>query len=569
MNQRIKQLAAALISFIIVAFGQPAWDGLTVPWGFWLGILSAAVGFAIFIRLLLDYPKARTRFLLASVWFMAIQLVQLSWFISHPYSYIYGVYVILSALLGMQFGVVGLLITRDRLNRLSSVLAIAGVWTLFEWSRLFYFSGYTFNPIGLALAGNLITLQTASLAGIYGLSFWVLLTNLLAVQVFEYPKKLRKILAWSAAVILPYLLGGYLYQERSIGFDQEQKKLNILAVQTDFSVDDLEKGVDKRNTISHVTTQWNRILETIKTHQGKPIDLIVLPEYVVLCGTYTPVFSEHLAWKAFGEHFGENVLKKMPNSQNEFLGKTFNAIDGSSKRFVNNAYWSQSLANVMNAAVLIGLEDVEDVAGEGRQFFSSAQYFIPNEKNGPIGRYDKRVLLPLGEYIPFKWCQRMAASYGVCGSFTPGLKAKVFEAAGQPFGISICYEETFGDLMRENKQLGAKALVNLTSDAWYPNSRLVLQHLHLARLRTVENGISLIRSANIGVTGAWDSLGRSVGTCGDPQQPFEFKHDAICVDLPLYTYSTLYSQWGDHFIVTLSGLFVAWGYLMQRRKEHN
>lgn len=229
---------------------------------------------------------------------------------------------------------------------------------------------------------------------------------------------------------------------------------------------------------------------------------------------------------------------------------------------VNNAYWLQGLANYFNAYVVAGLEDAEDLATGEREFYSSAQFFQPQPKdvteNCPvcIQRYEKRVLVPMGEYIPFSFCRELAAAYGVTGSFTCGKEAKVFEHPKSLVGISICYEETFGDMMRENRLLGAGLLVNLTSDVWYPNSRLPQQHLDHAKLRTIENGIPLIRACNTGVTGAFDSLGRTVAILGEGAAEPEWVSDSLYVEVPSYTYKTFYTKVGDNFIIIFSAILV-------------
>ena len=126
-------------------------------------------------------------------------------------------------------------------------------------------------------------------------------------------------------------------------------------------------------------------------------------------------------------------------------------------------------------------------------------------------RYEKRILLPIAEYIPFNWVKKFALKYGIADSFTPGLEAKVFQMGRVKTGVSICYEETFGNLMRANRAKGADLLINLTNDAWYPDSRLPSVHYLHGRLRAVELGIPLLRSCNTGVTCGIDALGRTIG----------------------------------------------------------
>ena len=170
---------------------------------------------------------------------------------------------------------------------------------------------------------------------------------------------------------------------------------------------------------------------------------------------------------------------------------------------------------------------------------------------GEIGRYEKRVLLPMGEYIPFSFLKDLCARYGVKGSFTQGKEAKVEQTLAGLVAPSICYEETFGGVMREGKLKGAEMLVNLTNDAWYPHSTLSLQHLEHARLRTVEMGVPLVRACNTGITCAIDSFGQTVDILHDHGE-VEDVADSLYVEVPKYHYWTLYSLWGDHFILAVS-----------------
>ena len=119
------QVLLAALSFFLVAFGQPAWISWTAP-------LAAAAGYALFWRILLAYPSRAQRFWLAGAWFCGVQLVQLSWFASHPYGYIYGVYFFLAFWFGLQFAIIGIFITPFCLKKLKHLLAIAGLWTIFS-----------------------------------------------------------------------------------------------------------------------------------------------------------------------------------------------------------------------------------------------------------------------------------------------------------------------------------------------------------------------------------------------------------------------------------------------------
>lgn len=535
-----------LLSLVIVGFGQPAWT-------WWSGLIAASIGFALFWRILLDIDRAGYRFLVAGTWFTCVQYIQFSWAISHPYSYIYLIYTFFSLSIGVQFGILGLLITPKRIESLLQIVGIASLWTLLEWSRLFFLSGISWNPVGLALTGGLYPLQMASLWGVFGLSFWVILVNLLGLRAWYKRKRLCSTSIYIGALLLPYIYGiGHLYIHQKNILEKSQDNLHVVLVQTAFPADQFIDYSNKKKLIAHVIDQWKTIFRTVKKQQGHRFDLLVLPEYAVPCGTYTCIFPYAAITVAFRDVFGSQSLQALPPLSAP-LAHEYNTPQGKI-HLVNNAFIVQGLANLFQAGVVIGLEDAEEDQLSGlRDHYSAALFFKPFQLDAvefAVDRYEKRVLVPLGEYIPFAFCKALAADYGIHSSFTPGKEAKIFKTNNEiPFGVSICYEETFGDLMRENKLLGAEMLVNLTSDAWYPHSRLPQQHFSHARLRTVENGIPLIRASNIGVTGAIDSLGGIIALLGENESHSEWLVDSIKIEIPRYTYPTLYSKFGDKLII--------------------
>jgi apolipoprotein N-acyltransferase len=121
-----------LFSFFVVAFGQPSWSS-------YFGMMASTIGFACFWRVLLDVENAKERFCLGMSWYSAVQIVQLSWFLSHPYAYIYGVLLFCAWLIGLQWGFLSIWITPRIIQKTSCLLALAGSWVLLEWSRLVFF----------------------------------------------------------------------------------------------------------------------------------------------------------------------------------------------------------------------------------------------------------------------------------------------------------------------------------------------------------------------------------------------------------------------------------------------
>ncbi|MBS4167462.1 apolipoprotein N-acyltransferase [Parachlamydia sp. AcF125] len=543
----------AVVAFFIVAFGQPAWSSS-------LGALAALMGYALIGRVVISYSRPLSRFLVAGAWYFAVQLVQLSWFISHPYAYIYIVYVGMSLILGVQFGWVGILMTPCRLRSLIGIIAIPSAWVVLEWSRLFILSGFSWNPSGLILTGNIFSLQLASLWGVFGLSFWVLLVNLLGLRAWLLKAPLSYAL-WMVAALLPYaygyahiLLHEYWMEEEHRLALRENKSpyFSAILVQPAFPVELTFDWKNPDDFVACVMQKWTHILKITKKHSGNSVDLIALPEFLVPFGTYSFVYPYEKVAKSFEEILGKESIRFLPPLGLPFATQLL--TDQGPKWFVNNAFWTQALSNYFNSNMVVGLEDVEETQN-GREYYSAALFFQPmrqllsSEKPRRAERYAKRILVPMGEYIPFAFCRELAARYGVNGSFKEGLEAKILTANKLSFGVCICYEETFGYLTRENRQLGANLLVNLTSDAWFPSSRLPQQHFDHARLRTVENGVPLIRACNTGVTGSLDSLGRLTGKLGNTLAEIEEFSDSILVHVPTYHYRTLYTLLGDKLII--------------------
>lgn len=523
-----------------MAFGQPAWSSE-------LGLLSSACSLALFWRAMIEIPSRKQRFILSTLWYAAVSFVNLSWMPSHHYAYIYIVWVIFSLLLGLQFGCFSLLIERKRLEKWRFIIAGAAIWTIFEWSRLFFMSGYTWNPVGLALAGSYHSLQLASLIGIYGLSFWMIATNLLLLRIWMIAKGRLSYLLLLFFIFFPYLYGYLHFSYHSSALKADKRTLKAALVQPNFPVESEGAFSTPEHAVEYVLNQWRDILLLLQPYRDEQVDLIVFPEYLVPFGTYWPVYHLNTVRGLLTSQFGPDVWEAMPELVAP-LADRVTTLNGP-QWFVSNAYIVQTLANLFKADIISGLQDEDEGPDGCFQSYSAAFHFC--SKSGKQTRYEKQVLLPMGEYIPFSFCQSLAARYGIVASFTPGNSTKVLSCTKAKFGMSICYEETFGNLMRRNRTQGAELLVTVTNDGWYPNSRLPMQHFEHARIRSIEMGIPLIRSANTGVTGAIDSFGRTIKIL-EKETPIINEAGVLLVDVPLYHYTTLYTYVGDWFILVFA-----------------
>lgn len=522
-----------VFSFLLIAFGQPAW----IPGA---GSLAAAFGFALFWKGMLTFSKLSHRFLLSFIWFAAAQGVQLSWLTTMDYMgpLIWLLYLILIGGVGIQFGLISLLINES--ISWGKALAISGIWVIFEWMRLYFLCGFTWNPTGLALTDSPYSIQFASVWGIFGLSFWVILVNIAALKAWA-SNTTKQITLWASLALFPYLFG-VVHQYWVETYFPPVRELDVVLVHTNLSPE--QKDFTPQSPAAYIQplVQWEQILNTFRMEK---VDLIIFPEAALPLGAHSA--SYHLT--SIGNYFNEENFPP--------LKRPYAVFDRGFWK-VSNAFIFQTLANRYNAHVITGLDD-HDIHGK----YNAAFHFYP--ENIPYERYEKQILVPVGEYVPLRYwlklAQFIADEWGICSSFTPGLEGKVFHAH-VPIGISICLEETFTSLIRELRLKGAELLVNVTNDAWFPRSKLPRQHFDHGRVRAVENGVPILRACNSGISGGIDCFGRTIQILPTTDQRVASLHFSI----PVRSYPTLYTWWGDRAILGISLSSIISYFLFRKKK---
>jgi apolipoprotein N-acyltransferase len=173
--------------------------------------------------------------------------------------------------------------------------------------------------------------------------------------------------------------------------------------------------------------------------------------------------------------------------------------------------------------------------------------------------YDKVHLVPFGEYIPFhKEWPPLTGLIGR-GSFEKGDAFTTVSLPGlPPFSPLICYEAIFPSAVTGPGERPAW-LLNVTNDAWFGTSSGPYQHLTSARLRTVEEGLPMIRAANTGVSAVIDAFGRVIASL-DMERSGVIDHA-----LPPARVATLYARWHDWTLLALLAILVVFVVPTRRR----
>ncbi len=184
---------------------------------------------------------------------------------------------------------------------------------------------------------------------------------------------------------------------------------------------------------------------------------------------------------------------------------------------------------------------------------------------GPGGQiesiYDKRHLVPFGEYMPGAALLGRAGATGLARNlgtgFTPGAEPGPVTIPGIGDAVPlICYEGIFAEEISHGA-VRPRLLLLITNDAWFGRAAGPHQHLAQARLRAIEQGLPMVRVANTGISAMIDAKGRITASIALGME------GAIDTALPPTLTETPYSRWGDlpvilSVILLIVGLAYRW-----------
>jgi apolipoprotein N-acyltransferase len=181
---------------------------------------------------------------------------------------------------------------------------------------------------------------------------------------------------------------------------------------------------------------------------------------------------------------------------------------------------------------------------------------------GASGRdhYYKQHLVPFGEFMPLRFLlEPLINTFSIpMSEFTPGKAAQpLMTLAGYQAGISICYEDSFGNEVAKALPQAA-FLVNSSNDAWFGDSLAPHQHLEIARMRALETSRYMLRATNTGVSAIIDHQGRLLTT--SPQ----FRTAVLSADIQPLQGETMFARYGNKLvlilILSMLGLFAIISY---------
>jgi apolipoprotein N-acyltransferase len=351
-------------------------------------------------------------------------------------------------------------------------------------------TGFPWELLGYAQTGNFVLTRIATLTGVYGLSWEILLVNSVFAAAFLVARERRKWLLMSACGAAAILQAGQWVAPAPAAADHTALLVQQnIPIQADWTRDYFEGTLRDLTSLS--------VKSAGDARSANKADLMVWPESPSPFYASDPLFQD-------------------PVSAMARQAQTW-VVSGS-----------------------IGIVPAMHSAGQGSQVFNSAALVSPQGEW--VGRYDKVHLVPFGEYLPFPRVFSFAGGLTKeVGEFARGASRAPLDAGGTRLGVFICYESTFPDEVRQFAAQGAQVFVNISNDGWYGDSGAWKQHLQQTEMRAIENNRWLLSATNTGLTAAIDPAGRVVA-----QVPRK-ERSVLVAPYALVSSTTFYTRHGDWF----------------------
>ncbi len=396
----------------------------------------------------------------------------------------------------------------DLKNSAGLILFAPAFWVSLEYIRGILFSGFPWELLGYSQYQVLPLIQVAEITGVYGVSFIIVLVNILFFRFLVYLGKGERKSAGREILVLAIIISccWFYGQSRIATLEQmsaKYKDYKISLIQGNIRQDlKWERHFQEETLKIYTELTW-------QTKKEKP-DLVIWPE------TATPFFFQT------NFPFQSRIL---------------------------------DLAAQMETPLLFGAPAFTR-QGNRVNYFNSA--FLISPQKEILGRYDKIHLVPFGEYAPLAGLLGFTRDIiGAIGDFTPGQGITILALPWGKFGVLICYEIIFPNLTRQFAAQGAQFLVNITNDAWFGRTSAPYQHLSMATFRAVENRLPIARAANTGISAF-------ITAAGEIEQSSNlFTREVLSGNIKINKTRTFYTQYGDifsFFCLVISGFYLTFVY---------
>lgn len=426
----------------------------------------------------------------------------------------------------LYFGLFGFMCSYFKTRKpLLKLFLIPSIWVALEFLRAHLVTGFGWASLGQSQYKNLYVIQIADLTGMWGVSFVIVMFNVLIKEWFSVPmergnqsiinssvkREQTNLTLITCLVLVSVFIYGYIRVSED---EKAQAKIKVAVIQGNI---DQEM---KWNDSFWPAIMARQIKITEEAALQKP-DLIIWPE------------------TSFPGYLWVDV-------------KLFDEL----KEFVRR----------MDIPLLFG-----SIIEEGEIYRNSA--ILLSREGHILQKYDKIHLVPFGEFLPFRTKLPFLSEIIPIADFSSGDQFTLFSLAeaesASKFSVLICFEDTIAGLTRQFVNEGAQILINITNDAWFEDTNEPFMHLASSVFRAVENRRHLIRSANTGISGFIDTKGRLGEYVVDERGKSTYVSGYAIEELSYKNKQTFYTRFGDIFTYLSFGciLFSILGNLKSKKNK--
>jgi apolipoprotein N-acyltransferase len=395
---------------------------------------------------------------------------------------------------------------RDRSNgrvQVGHVALMAAAIGTVEWLRGTILTGLPWNVPGLALTSPLALMQSASVFGIYGLTVWAVWLFALPGVLLDRSNPLADHGAWR-------FMGGFV----------------VLPLVVAFGFGAWRLSAPPSPPLANVTV---RIVQPSVPQRDKWIG-----------ARQAAIFADHLDLSRRNPAGDVDDLKGISHVIWPEAAMPFGPLDHPEALTAIGQLLPPNTYLLTGALRAVG-------EGEARKAYNSLLVLGPG--GGLASLYDKIHLVPFGEYLPFQTALEAMGLQSLTrqrGGFAKGPRPKsLLSVPGLPaIAPLICYEAIFpSEIVQGTERPGL--LVIVTNDGWFGNSTGPPQHFHQARVRAVEQGVSVLRAGNNGISGVIDPEGRLLASLALNAR------GTIDSSVPSARAVPIYARWGDWIFLGL------------------
>ncbi len=395
--------------------------------------------------------------------------------------------------------------------RLLALLALASAWVLIEWTRTWLLGGFPWLPLAASQWERASILQVAAYTGAYGVSYVLVAVN---VGFAAYAHR--------------------LFREGAKGLNKRSQEfflaLFLLLVCLTIHVQDTFNRGHYSVPFARVAIVQPYIPQEVKWDPAKAPGIFEALESTTLAAAATK--PDLLLWP--------EAVTPFPVRGNADM-----------KNFV------ESIVKRAQSPLLLGSIAVEHSGQPTEQWFNAALLVTPTG-GVQADYYEKRQLVPFGEYVPLRPVLGWLTKVVPVGTedFSRGLDSSPLVVPVKDktaiFGPLICYEDVFPELARRSVLAGSDVLVVLTNNGWFGEGGAAVQHAAHSVLRAVETRRPVLRCGNGGWSGWIDEFGNVRANLTNDAGSIFFRGSrvlSVTRDSRLIGQNSFYVAHGDWFVL--------------------